>query len=48
MMDMKTKKRTLLYTHNTVVNIVHASVNQDRNLLGPPNNLHSISPIFDC
>ena len=33
MLDLKTRKRTLLYTHNTVVNMVHASVNQDKNLL---------------
>jgi len=34
MMDMKTRKRTLLYTHGTVANVVHASINQDKNLLG--------------
>jgi len=34
MIDLGTRKRTLLYTHNTVVNVIHASINHDRNLLG--------------
>jgi len=34
LIEIKTRTRVPLYTHTTTVNIVHASVNQDRNLLG--------------
>jgi len=32
-LDLSTKKHQLLYTHHSVMNIVHASINQDRTLL---------------